>query len=209
MQRRTEIAVQFVWELRGPWGRNLLVARYTEAVSFSFVAPLKIRLEAIAGYWIRPCIFVCHKWIWHNGEVIMGTIVYSTVYSGADQRKYQSSASLAFVWGIHRWPGNSPHKLPVTWKMFPFDGVIVISPSAHSTKGLLNKLDCCHHNIVLHKHYFTKWGPVTIDICWVKFENNKAEHPNKQKWRILKSDPKTLRVFSEGTAGVSTPYLST
>ena len=30
------------------------------------------------------------------------TIVYSTVYSGADQKKHQSSASLAFVWGIHR-----------------------------------------------------------------------------------------------------------
>ena len=30
------------------------------------------------------------------------TIVYSTVYSGADRRKHQSSASLAFVRGIHR-----------------------------------------------------------------------------------------------------------
>ena len=30
------------------------------------------------------------------------TVVYSTVYSDADQRKQQSSASLAFVWGIHR-----------------------------------------------------------------------------------------------------------
>ena len=30
------------------------------------------------------------------------TVVYSTVYSGADQRKHQNSASLAFVWGIHR-----------------------------------------------------------------------------------------------------------
>ena len=29
-------------------------------------------------------------------------VVYSTVYSDADQRKHQSSASLAFVWGIHR-----------------------------------------------------------------------------------------------------------
>ena len=53
------------------------------------------------------------------------TIVYSTVYSGADQRKYQSSASLAFVWGIHRWLVNSPHKGPVTRKMFPFDDVIM------------------------------------------------------------------------------------
>ena len=53
------------------------------------------------------------------------TIVNSTVYPGADQRKHQSSASLTFVWGIHRWPVNSPHKGPVTRKMFPFDDVII------------------------------------------------------------------------------------
>ena len=57
------------------------------------------------------------------------TIVYSTVYSGADQRKLQSSASLAFVWGIHRGPVNSLHKRPVTRKMFPFDDVIM--PAEH------------------------------------------------------------------------------
>ena len=33
-------------------------------------------------------------------------IVYLTVYSDADQRKHQGSASLAFVRGIHRGPGN-------------------------------------------------------------------------------------------------------
>ena len=53
------------------------------------------------------------------------TIVYSTLYSGADQRKHQSSASLAFVWGIHRGPVNSSHKWPVTPKMHPFDDVIM------------------------------------------------------------------------------------
>ena len=53
------------------------------------------------------------------------TIVYSTVYSSADQRKHQSSASLAFVRGIHRRPVNSQHKGPVTRKMFPFDDVIM------------------------------------------------------------------------------------
>ena len=50
---------------------------------------------------------------WHYGDLKMSviasqithlTIVYSTVKSNADQRKYQSSASLAFVRGIHRWP---------------------------------------------------------------------------------------------------------
>ena len=52
-------------------------------------------------------------------------IVYSTIYSGADQRKHPSSASLAFVGGIHRWPVNSPHIGPVTRKIFPFDDVIM------------------------------------------------------------------------------------
>ena len=53
-------------------------------------------------------------------------IVYSTVYSDADQSKHQSSASLAFVWEIHRGPVNFPHKWPVTRKMFPFDDVIMV-----------------------------------------------------------------------------------
>ena len=73
----------------------------------------------------------------HYDDVIMGaiasqitslTIVYSTVYSGANQSKHQSSASLAFVRGIHRGPVNSPHKGPVTRKMFPFDDVIMKCP---------------------------------------------------------------------------------
>ena len=53
------------------------------------------------------------------------TTVYSIVYSDADQRKHQSSASLAFVRGIHRGSVNSPHKWSVTRKMFPFDDVIM------------------------------------------------------------------------------------
>ena len=61
-------------------------------------------------------------------------IVYSTVYSGADQRKHQSPASLAFVRGIHRGPVNSPHKWPVRRKTFPFDDVIMPYPDA----GLAN-----------------------------------------------------------------------
>ena len=43
-------------------------------------------------------------------QVISLTIAYQTVYSGADQKKHQSSTSLAFVGGIHRWPVNSPQR---------------------------------------------------------------------------------------------------
>ena len=66
------------------------------------------------------------------------TIIYSTVYSGVDQRKHQSSASLAFVRGIHRWPVNSPHKGPVTGKMFPFDDVIM-EPGIPGRDGSLQR----------------------------------------------------------------------
>ena len=59
-------------------------------------------------------------------QITSVSIVDSTIYSGADQRKYQSSASLAFVRGIHRGPVNSPLKGPVTRKMFPFDDVIMV-----------------------------------------------------------------------------------
>ena len=65
----------------------------------------------------------------HNGRggvsITSFTIVYSTVYSSADQKKHQSSASLAFVRGINRSPVIFRHKRPVTWKRFPFDDVIM------------------------------------------------------------------------------------
>ena len=70
----------------------------------------------------------------HYNDIIMSamasqntgvSIVYSIVRTCADQRKHQSSASLAFVRGIHRWPVNSPHKRPVTRKMFLFDDFIM------------------------------------------------------------------------------------
>ena len=70
----------------------------------------------------------------HYSDITLSVIVYqitgistvcSTVYSGAHHTKYPSPASLAFVRGIHRRPADSPHKGPATWKMFPFDDVIM------------------------------------------------------------------------------------
>ena len=59
------------------------------------------------------------------------TVVYSIVYSDVNQRKHQSSASLAFVREIHRGTVNFPHKWPVTRKMFPFDDVIMTNTYDH------------------------------------------------------------------------------
>ena len=80
------------------------------------------------GHWISmgsPEILWV-TWQAHYNDVITSamasqitsiSIVGPTVGSGADQRKRQSSATLAFVWGIHRWPMNYPHKRPVTRKI--------------------------------------------------------------------------------------------
>ena len=89
------------------------------------------------------------KHIDHYCDVIMNmiasqitslSIVYLTVNSGTDQRKHQSSAPLAFVRGIHRRPVNSPHKGPVTRKMFPFDDVIMWSLLMYKCV-----IEMCHH----------------------------------------------------------------
>ena len=62
----------------------------------------------------------------HYNGVIIGTmahkitivsIVCPTVCSDADQMKHQSSASLAFVRGIHRWAVDYPHKWQVKRKV--------------------------------------------------------------------------------------------
>ena len=84
------------------------------------------------GY-VQPREWPCMS-VYHYSDDIMGmmapqitsvSIVYSTVCSAAYQIKHQSSTSVAFVRGIHRWPVNSPHKGPVTRKMSPFDDFIM------------------------------------------------------------------------------------
>ena len=82
------------------------------------------------------------------------SIVYSTVCSGADQRKHPSSATLAFVRGIHRWPVNSPIKGPVAPKMFPFDDVIMITIMLHRRE----------HNLSIHAN----WGIKVIMLIYCR-----------------------------------------
>ena len=115
--------------------------------------------------------------LFHYTDVIMSAMtsqitsvstVYTTIFSGTDQRNHQNSASLAFVRGIHRWPVNSPHKEPVTRKMFPFDDIIM-SIYAHMytdddviTISFFSLLTFCERNPCTGHRWISPYrGPAT------------------------------------------------
>ena len=119
--------------------KSFPIKRYLFNIFFRLTAKKASDMHIIVPLWGEPTGAFCA----HYGDVIMGTIasqitsltiVYSTIYSDANQRKHQSSASLAFVRGSHRGPVNSPHKWPVTRKMFPFDDVIMRKHQRHGKR---------------------------------------------------------------------------
>ena len=87
--------------------------------------------------------------------------------------KHQSSASLAFVRGIHRWPVNSPHKGPLTRKFFPFDDVIMIRPtnmSYFSTLAVLIMVERAPgwaNQIVWSGAFSSDWHPMNLSITLI------------------------------------------
>ena len=142
------ISSKLAWS--GYWPFGLLTVRATDRSGywpFGLLTHMSL-FSAIIVFAIssRPSLK------FHYCDVIMSpvasqitslTIVYSIVYSGTDQRKHKSSASLAFMRGIHRRPVNSPHKWPVTRKMFPFDDVIMLyqtPANLHNVQSILRYL---------------------------------------------------------------------
>ena len=157
---------------------------------------------------MESCVFVSTVWgndllpVWrltHHDDVTMSgmasqitslTIVYSTVYTGADQRKHQSPASLAFVRGIHRGPVNSPHKWPVTRKLFPFDDVIMHCPNQYFFIVKLTIENKCQWNLksnifFLPRKSYTKWR-LCCHVPWKLLKiATKPKHFAFSVWRVL------------------------
>ena len=104
---------------------------------------MKIEISCITYHVLYIVSFVITSSIhteskWHNNDVIMSAMpsripdvssVCSTLASGTDQRKHQSSGT--GLCAFHRWPVNSPHKSPATSKMLTFDDVIVEMVQTH------------------------------------------------------------------------------
>ena len=154
------------------------------------------------------------------GDVTMGaiasqitslTIVYSIVYSDADQRKHQSSASLAFVRGIHRGPVN--RWIPSTndqrrGKCFH----LMMSPCCgNKTDQLFVVWSNTHIHLHLHINGLTHWGRVT-HICVVKLTITGSDNglsPGRRQAIIWTNDGMLLigplgTNFSEILIGIQT-----
>ena len=84
------------------------------------------------------------------------SIVHLIIRSGADQRKHQSSALVAFVRGIHRVSVNSPHKGPVTRKILLFDDVIILSDFRNTTCSITKWWTLDWLLYIVHGHKFLR-----------------------------------------------------
>ena len=132
----------------------------------------------IATWHMQQRIFTCQYH--HYNDIIMNTMasqitsltsVYSIVYSGADQRKHQSSMSLAFA-------RESPHKRPVTWKMFPFEDIIMTllifmhMPSEIQILTHTRPRDMARSRPPFWIFSFAAWKWVNMDGNWRNFDGN-------------------------------------
>ena len=96
-------------------------------------------------------------------------IVCLTVCSGTYQRKHQR---LAFVMGIYRWPGDFPHKGPVTRKMFPFDDVIMtklINWTVSTVRKMAWKLNTGNSRWIDKVIWMSYFVPFSFWVKWLTF----------------------------------------
>ena len=185
-------------------GVEILTTINIGIVGFSYMGSWRVRAKSIGTK--------------HYNDVTMAatvslitslTIVYLTVYSSADQRKHQSSASLAFVQRIHRRPENFPHKWPVTRKMFPFYDVIMHSkkplhwylksPTAWNCFEILFRITTENDDIIKWKHF-----PRYLPFVW-EIQQSPVNSPDKGRWRRALMFP---LICTWTNSGVNTRYAA-
>ena len=126
------------------------------------------------------------------------TSVYSIVYSDADDRKHQSSASLAFVWGIPRTNGQSRgkcfHLMTSSWSVLP---LVVTDISSSATT---------------HTKIFTAQRPWLWPMIYVcsKFENHLVhtiyiKGNKKNPWKFAKIKISKFRQKLNNSPNIKAP----
>ena len=127
-------------------------------------------------------VYIIQSWRYHYTDVISQItslpVVHSNVYSGAQQRKHQTSVSLSFVSRIHHWPVNSLHKGPVTlWyckqHYSEWDKVTFNTLNSQMTTHSLSLRPTYGMTIVT---IFTRHRVITVLLCTLKWITNHLYH---------------------------------
>ena len=117
--------------------------------------------STVHGYTIG--VMLCQ----YNDVIMSAMIAYSTVCSD-DQRRLQSSASLAFVMGIHLWPVYSPHKWPVTRKnvsiWWRHHGITLYELKTHQPEPRYCMVGYAHVHWIIHRHML-----ILLFLVWILF----------------------------------------
>ena len=119
-------------------------------------------------------------------QITLLMIVYSTVYSGTDQRKHQSSPSQAFVREIHRWLASKGEKVSIWWRLYTMcQGLPTIVHSCicnhQSDKYTSSQATCVSISQCWNAHSWLKWFHDSgIILCM--HPANERWHHNVLKW---------------------------
>ena len=82
-------------------------------------------LQPIDATCCRRCFHVCSLQWRHKGRDSLSNHQPHDCFLNRLSKKTSKVRVTGLCAGIHRWPVNSPHKCPVTRKVFPFDDVII------------------------------------------------------------------------------------
>ena len=131
---------------------------------------------------VRLYITVTWQWVRRRLKSPASRLFAQPFVQAQIKQKNLSSASLAFVNELYRWPVNSPHKRPVTRKMFPFNDVIMkfadnVSIMAELQYHSLWKLDDVPASMMRSRHLFLTQNTQQIE--------ERILHP--RKWAVRKS----------------------
>ena len=152
------------------WGHAFSLLFSQSTVSQSNQSVLSINNQSPQCWWSNPAHYNDVRMSTMASQSTSTSMVCLIICSGADRRKHQSSVSLAFVRGIHRWLVNSLHKGPVTRKMFPFDDVIMWIWAYEITelKNILESFVPCHLiHVALLKMEFDFIAHGVKEINWI------------------------------------------
>ena len=124
----------------------------------------------------------------HYNDVIMGSMAFKSPTSPLFTQPFVEARVKGSIKPPRHWPlcGNSPHKGPVTWKMFPFDDVIIFQHHTdvagewmfrHCGDGFLMNGNVARTTLIVSGYWWK-----CVAQCQAKYINRDSQPPRTTPW---------------------------